>query len=82
MSGYSGYSKSNTNETMETALCGCKIRRTPEGQFYVDWCSMHTAAPDLLEVCRAIPSLANDQGRRNLPLVAGLARAAINKATR
>jgi hypothetical protein len=38
------------------------------------------AAPDLLEACRAIAALMDGQGRRNLPLVSGMARAAIAKA--
>lgn len=39
------------------------------------------AAPELLEACEAIADLANGQGRLNLIMVAGQARAAIAKAT-
>lgn len=38
------------------------------------------AAPDMLEALIAIVALSNDQGRRNLPECAGLARQAIAKA--
>jgi hypothetical protein len=41
---------------------------------------VEAAAPDLLEACRAIAALMDGQGRRNLPLVSGMARAAIAKA--
>ena len=39
-----------------------------------------TAAPKLLKACQAIVDLENGQGRRNLPMVAGQARAAIAEA--
>ena len=39
------------------------------------------AAPDLLEACRAIATLNEGQGRLNMCEIAGMARAAIAKAT-
>jgi len=39
-----------------------------------------SAAPDLLAACEAVAALMDGQGRRNLPEVAGMARAAIKKA--
>ena len=38
-------------------------------------------APELLEVCKAVAALDDGQGRANLPMVAGQARAAIAAAT-
>ena len=38
------------------------------------------AAPELLAACEAVAALMDGQGRRNLPEVAGMARAAIKKA--
>jgi hypothetical protein len=38
------------------------------------------SAPDLLDACRAIASLADGQGQRNMMEVAGQAKAAIAKA--
>ncbi len=40
-----------------------------------------SAAPDMLEALQAIVLLQRDQGRRNLPECAAIARAAIAKAT-
>ena len=39
-----------------------------------------SAAPDLLEACLSIVALMDGQGRNNLPIAAGMARAAIAKA--
>ena len=73
-----------TNEIMETAVCGCKIRQTAEGQFYCDWCPMHTAAPELLEALVQLREWIRHPGADDSPaneMVIDAADAAIAAAT-
>ena len=61
--------------------CGSIASRNRTRDELAENARLIAAGPELLEACQAIASLANGQGRLNLPMVAGLARAAIAKAT-
>jgi hypothetical protein len=69
-----------------TLPCVLSDKVNAGGNFYVAQCNVFedarliASAPDLLDACRAIASLADGQGQRNMMEIAGQARAAIARA--
>ncbi len=42
--------------------CGCTVVRETAGGFFVEWCKLHRAAPELLSVCQQLTNLVEMKG--------------------
>jgi hypothetical protein len=67
------------NATFAGRDCGCKVigTGTLQAPFDIEYCPQHAAAPDMYEALKAVAKLADGQGRKNLMMVAGQAKAAL-----
>ncbi len=62
--------------------CGCKLIRIESG-LHIEECSLHKAAPDLLEACRlAYQELFDQYGYAKHPGVMNILASAISRAER